>query len=111
MKMETKSLHHIKRALKYFKNKTNTWSIAHGIRHGTFFMSSNMCGNEEENEGADWTAGKPILPDGHSFLNPKIPLAWLNVTHSWIWRIFSQKSEHCLQMWKIMLIKEYCDSY
>jgi hypothetical protein len=36
--------------------------MAQGIRQGTFFLSPNINGNDEENEGADCVAGKLIFP-------------------------------------------------
>ena len=45
-----------------YNNTTPTWSIAQGIRQGTFFLSPKIKGNDEEKEGAACVAGKLILP-------------------------------------------------
>jgi len=39
-----------------------TWSVAHGIRHGSWSLPGNSWGNEEENAGAACTGGKLTLP-------------------------------------------------
>lgn len=60
--------------------RLHTWSIAHGIRHGTLVFPLKISGNEELKLGAAWMAGKEFLPMFVSPLKPKIPQAWLLVT-------------------------------
>ena len=44
------------------RSASNTWSIAHGIKHGTSDLSPNIWGKELENEGAAWMAAKWHFP-------------------------------------------------
>lgn len=61
--------------------KYGSWSIAHGMRHRSRLPAPNKWGNESGKDGAAWMAGKPIWPILDSFVNPKMPRAWLYVTH------------------------------
>lgn len=67
--------------------KYGSWSMAHGIKQCTFLLPK-MNGNEDENDGAAWTAGNAIFPIGSESPKPKIPFTWLNVTHFWMRIIF-----------------------
>merc|ERR1719198_2477416 len=71
--------------------KYGSWSMAHGIRHGTFCCAgidaSKMCGKDDENDGAACTAGKACLPMLTESSKPKMPLTWLYVTAFWILRM------------------------
>ena len=64
--------------------KYGSWSMAHGIRHGTFcwpaIVASKTCGKDDENDGAACTAGKACLPMLTESSKPKMPLTWLYVT-------------------------------
>ncbi len=57
------------------KPKNRTWSIAHGMRHGTssLIFSPNMHGKDELTAGAAWIAGKLIFPMESVSVKPKIP--------------------------------------
>ena len=51
--------------------KYGSWSIAHGIKHGTSPFGPNMWGNVFENDGAAWTQTKCNFPTLSLSLNPK----------------------------------------
>jgi hypothetical protein len=53
---------HNRKRWKKSRGRTGSWSIAHGIKHGTSDLSPKMWGNELEKEGAAWMAGKWDLP-------------------------------------------------
>jgi hypothetical protein len=52
----------IRDATSRVNRKYGSWSIAHGIKHGTFFIDEKICGNELLIAGAAWMATKCDLP-------------------------------------------------
>ena len=56
--------------------------MAHGMRHRSDFLSvPKRCGKQSGNAGAACVGGKPTCPMLDSPEKPKMPRAWLNVTH------------------------------
>ena len=60
--------------------------MAHGMRDGISFFPLKIWGKAELNDVAAWIAGNAILPIQLLSLKPKMPLAWLSVTHFHIWQ-------------------------
>jgi hypothetical protein len=54
--------------------------MAHGMKQGTFCSPPKIFGKTPLKLGAAWMAGKAIWPMLELFSNPKMALAWLNVT-------------------------------
>jgi len=57
--------------------RTGSWSIAHGIKHGTSPRSPKIWGKLDEKLGAAWIAGKWLLPMLSDSTKPKVAFDWV----------------------------------